>query len=211
MKLVLGDDHRMFLDALTAGLESRGHDVVGCSDRIDDLVDVVEEGLPDLCVLDVDFGGRSVLGTAAAIRQRHPEISLVLLSGEAPAEVWSAYETGVVDGVVNKLCDLSALNRALERVRAGERVFARFARPVRPRRSNCEAARLGGRERAVMTLLVEGAATGEMAAELGVSTHTVRTHVQSVMRKLGVNSRTKAATMGVALGLGDRASPRCAQ
>jgi len=151
MRLVLGDDHRMFLDALTAGLESRGHDVVGCSDRIDDLVDVVEEGLPDLCVLDVDFGGRSVLGTAAAIRQRHPEISLVLLSGEAPAEVWSAYETGVVDGVVNKLCDLSALNRALERVRAGERVVERFARPVRPRRSTCEAARLSGRERRAAT------------------------------------------------------------
>ena len=211
MRLVLGDDHRMFLDALTAGLESRGHDVVGCSDRVDDLVGVVEEGQPDLCVLDVDFGGRSVLGTAATIRERHPEISLVLLSGEAPAEVWSAYEAGVVDGVVNKLCDLSALNRALERVRAGERVVERFARPVRPRRSTCEAARLSGRESAVMSLLVQGASTEEMATELGVSTHTVRTHVQSVMRKLGVNSRTKAASMGVALGLSDRASPRCPQ
>jgi DNA-binding CsgD family transcriptional regulator len=60
-----------------------------------------------------------------------------------------------------------------------------------------------------MTLLVRGASTDEMATELGVSTHTVRTHVQSVMRKLGVNSRTKAASMGVALGLSDRASPRC--
>lgn len=209
MKLVLGDDHRMFLDALAAGLQSRGHDVVGCSDRVDDLVDVVEERRPDLCVLDVDFGGRSVLGTAATIRARHPEIALVLLSGEAPAEVWSAYEARVVDGVVNKLCDLSALNRALERVRGGERVVERFARPVRPRRATREAARLSGRERAVMTLLVRGASTDEMATELGVSTHTVRTHVQSVMRKLGVNSRTKAASMGVALGLSDLTSPRC--
>jgi DNA-binding NarL/FixJ family response regulator len=203
MKLVLGDDHRMFLDALTTGLERRGHDVVGSSNHLDGLVELVERWDPDLCVLDVDFDGRSVIGVAAVIRNRKPDVSIVLLSGTATQETWLAFESGVVDGVVNKVCDLSVLNRTLERVRAGERVVERFARPARPRRSTCEATRLSGRERAVMSLLVRGASTPQMAEELGVSTHTVRTHVQSLMRKLGVNSRTKAASKGVALGLVD--------
>ena len=195
MRLLLGDDHRMFLDALSRGLAVRGHEVVGATEHVDSLVDLAECLHPDVCVLDVDFGGRSVLKPASTIRQQHPEIGLLLLSGAATTEVWLAYENHLVDGVVSKLCDLSLLNRAIERVWAGGRVVEGLARPASPRRPFGDATRLSARERAIVSLLARGASTDEMAAELGVSTHTVRTHVQSVLRKLGVNSRAKAATL----------------
>jgi two-component system nitrate/nitrite response regulator NarL len=201
MRLAVADDHRMFLDALCAGLVVQGHDVVGSSDQLEGLVDLVVGWQPDLCLFDVDFGGGSVMPTVGAIRERNPDIFVLLLTGAATPEVWSAYERRVVDGVVNKLCDLSLVSRAIDRVGAGERVVERFVPSLRRRRPpEPVAPSLSSRERAVMELLVGGASTLEMSVALGITTHTVRTHVQSVLRKLGVNSRAKAASLGVAPG-----------
>lgn len=203
MKLVLGDDHRMFLDALASGLVRRGHDVIGSSASLEGLADLVIRRQPDLCVLDVDFAGHSVFAPAAIIRERDPGIGLVLLSGSATGEVWAAYDDGLVDSVVSKLCDLSVLNKVIERTRAGEHVIEGFPRRPQCRPSAPGRFRFSERERAVVALLVSGASTDEMAAALGVSTHTVRTHVQNVLLKLGVNSRVKAAATVLARGEAD--------
>lgn len=203
MRLALADDHRMFLDALGAGLAQRGYDVVAASDHLDGLVDLVEAREPELCLFDVDFGGRLVFESAATIRQRHPGIALVLLTAAAGPEVWSAFERRTVDGVVSKLCEMSVVIRAIERVRAGERVVEQFARPTRRAPSVSMTTLLTSREHAVLELLVRGATTEKMSVELGISTHTVRTHVQSVLHKLGANSRAKAASLGVTMGLGE--------
>ena len=60
---------------------------------------------------------------------------------------------------------------------------------------------LTAREREVIALLVDGVSTALMAESLGVSTNTVRSHVQNVLRKLGVHHRSKAAHRAVELGL----------
>lgn len=201
MRLVLGDDHQMFLEALVRGLISRGHDVVGFTDTLDDLVELVDVGRPDLCLLDVDFGGRSVLEAAGRIRRERPEVPIVLLSGSAGREVWRAFEAGLVEGIVNKVCDISVVDRTIRRVHAGERVVERFPRPVADRHRAAPTTELSDRENAVVRLLVEGASTEQIARALGVSAHTVRTHVQSVLRKYGVNTRAKAVGHAVAHGL----------
>ena len=59
------------------------------------------------------------------------------------------------------------------------------------------AAQLTAREREVLGLLVRGASGLEIAAELGISRNTVRTHVQSILTKLQVHSRLEAATFAV--------------
>lgn len=198
MKLLLADDHRMFLDALRGGLESCGHDIVGSSERLEDIPALVELHRPDLCIFDVDFRGCSVLDTASAIRLRWPQVALLLLSGSAGTGVWRAYEQGVVDGVVNKLCDLRMLDRAIARVAAGGRVVERFQRP-RATQSTVSDNALSRQERSVLDLLMRGASTEQMATALGVSPNTVRSHIQRVLLKVGVNSRAKAAYVGHAL------------
>ena len=63
------------------------------------------------------------------------------------------------------------------------------------RRSRCE--RLSGKERLVLAELARGNSTEEIGVELGVSPHTVRTHVKNLMRKLG--ARTRAHAVAIAL------------
>jgi DNA-binding CsgD family transcriptional regulator len=68
-------------------------------------------------------------------------------------------------------------------------------RLVRARRSGCD--RLSGKERKVLAELARGNTTEEIGLLLGVSPHTVRTHVKNLMRKLG--ARTRAHAVAIAL------------
>lgn len=207
MRLVLGDDHLMFLELLGAGLHSRGHDIVGATAHLDEIAALVELRAPDLCLLDVDFGGHSVLPEVAAIRGRRPDLPIVLLSGSAGAELRRAQDERLVNGAVDKMCDIVVLDRVIRRVLAGERVIQRLERRTAPARTATTMDLLSGQERTIVLLLVQGASTQQMADDMGISPHTVRSHVRSVLRKLGVSSRTKAARLGAALA-SEMSSPR---
>ena len=79
----------------------------------------------------------------------------------------------------------------------GERVVATAAPATVPR----EGAALTARELEVLRLVARGLGNKEIAAELGLSTHTVKYHLASVLAKLGVGSRTEAVSRGMRTGL----------
>jgi DNA-binding NarL/FixJ family response regulator len=89
----------------------------------------------------------------------------------------------------------------MRRVLEGQRAVEGWLRPTSAERSQPTwSENLTGREREVLAFIVEGGSTMTIASTLGVSTNTVRTHVQNVLRKLGVNCRSKAARVAIDLG-----------
>jgi DNA-binding NarL/FixJ family response regulator len=110
-------------------------------------------------------------------------------------------------GYVHKTCGVRKLVHALERVIDGA-VVLDTPRPAASARSDVSEARrlaahLTARERECLGLLVEGLDTPAMTLRLGVSTTTVRSHVQALLTKLGVHSRLEAATFAVRYDLVD--------
>lgn len=203
MKLVLCDDHDMFLNALMTVLRGMGREIQAVSQDADQVVDLVVQYQPEVCVLDVKLPGRSGIDAAAQIRDRAPDVKLLLLTGAATEAVWNAYDCRVVDGVVNKVCAIEVLQTSISRVARGERVVEGWLRPPEP--TEPTDARHGGpltdRERQVLELLADGASTQRIADELDVSGNTVRTHVQHLLRKLGVHHRGKAVSQAVEMEL----------
>ncbi len=201
MRLALCDDHGMFLDALATALTHLGHEIVSSSECLDDVEAQTTAYQPDVCLLDVGFSERSGVDVAPRIRERSPQVRLLLLTGMADDKVWHVYDAGEVDGVVNKVCDIAVLNKAITRVAAGGRVVEGFTRPISRRIDAPRSDGLTSREREVLWLLTKGISTENMAAKLGVSTNTVRTHVQNVLHKLGVNGRSKAVHLAMHMDL----------
>ncbi len=207
MRLTLCDDHGLFVDALATALRCRGHEILAVTHDAESVVDLAARQRPDVWVLDVSFPRSSGLAAAASIRERQPETCLLLLTASAGNEVWDAFDSRLVDGLVSKSCDLDRLDSSIRRVVGGERLVEGYARTSgntsggRLRYTQVEP--LTSREKEVLRLIVQGASTEMMTASLGVSGNTVRTHVQNVLRKLNVHHRAKAAQRGIELNLVD--------
>ncbi len=202
MRVVLCDGQRMLLDVLAPALHDAGHVVTDSCSQPDILPGLVVRRRPDACLLEASYLGSSRLDAVAAVRSLTPETVLVLLVGDAGPEVWQAYDDGVVDAVVSKCSSFEEVVSALCAAEHGRGVVTGFARPtppVVPAQSDLDL--LTRRERQVLDLLIEGLATTAIAAQLGVSKNTVRTHVASVLRKLRVHDRSKAVRSAVPLGL----------
>jgi len=201
VSLVLCDDHAMFLDSLADALQAHGHRVAASTSDPEQLPGLVRRHEPTIVLLDVHLPGSCGVTLARQLHEEHPDTHLVLLTGSTEAFVRAAYDDGTVDGVVNKGTAVRNLDSALARVVAGERVLVGWPVAVGPVRRTTDLDLLTEREREVLELITDGVPTAAMALRLGVSVNTVRTHVRSVMHKLGVHQRAKAARAAVDLGL----------
>jgi two-component system, NarL family, nitrate/nitrite response regulator NarL len=218
MRLVLCDDHRLLIEAFGTALQAAGHDVVAMATTPEGGYRAVCEQDPDACLLDVVFPHGSGLDAAARIAAARPACRVVMLSGRPdPALVRAALAAGAV-GFVRKGDSVAGLLRALSLVGAGEiavepellraAVRARSHVPVPASRQRLRF--LSARERDALRGVLAGRSTKQIAREMGVSLSTARTHVQSVLTKLGVHSRLQAVALvtkedlGAELGLDTR-------
>lgn len=174
------------------------------------IVTTADEGLaaardlrPDLVLVDLGLPDRDGLLLGADILATLPATKVVALTAlEDERAVQEALRLGF-HGYFTKQTDAEQFKRALASVMDGQTVsphrLDRRLVPARGERRDMElmAAQLTVREREVLQLLAEGASSPQIAARLGVSPNTVRTHVQGILSKLQVHSRLEAAAFAV--------------
>jgi two-component system, NarL family, nitrate/nitrite response regulator NarL len=207
VSLVLGGDHVVFLDALSTVLAARGYVTCTVAGSTGEIVRSVRRERPDVCIIDRPAVALDDLAFLSSVRDASSGTAIVLVSAD-PAEraAGLALDAGAA-AYVHKSRSLGMLVRALECVLSGQIVVdLPKARPAIPRQRGSQplTARLTCRERECLMLLVEGLSTAAMVERLGVSRTTVRTHLQSVLIKLGVHSRLEAASFAVRHGLPDQ-------
>jgi two-component system, NarL family, nitrate/nitrite response regulator NarL len=200
--IALGEGHIVFLDALSSVLAQQGHAVCGVAHSREELVALVGVHRPEACLIDGGGRGEDAVRSVGEVVAACEGISVIVLGAEQGGDaVGRALEAGAA-GYVHQSRGVGALVSALGRVLGGEVVVdvpdARPSRrPAEPSQALRLAAQLTGRERECLMMLVEGLDTAAMIDLLGVSRTTVRTHLQSVLTKLGVHSRLEAASFAV--------------
>jgi two-component system, NarL family, nitrate/nitrite response regulator NarL len=206
--LVLGDDHAIFVDALVAVLPDQGFTVVGTANTVTSTVATIRRHQPDVCLLDRHFAdgdGIDVIGHLLGICGG---TKVVMLTADGDVRGMRRALKSGASGYVDKTCGLTALTNAIHGVVDGEVVVELAAAPAPRSAGNTDARRLAShltpREWECLELLVDGARTATMAKRLGVSSTTVRTHVQAILTKLGVHSRLEAASFALRHGLLER-------
>jgi DNA-binding NarL/FixJ family response regulator len=197
IRVVLADDHPIFLDGLERLLVASGDfEVLASAATGDEALRAVEEYLPDIVVVDLRMPGLSGLELLAEIRRRRLDVRVVLLTAEmAEHELLEAVRLKV-NGVVLKEMAPRLLLQCLHKVEAGghwlENRSMQHALETVLRR---EAGRLEAekeltpREIEMACMVADGLRNREIAERLHITEGTVKTHLRNIYRKLNRETR----------------------
>jgi DNA-binding NarL/FixJ family response regulator len=201
--VLIADDHPVVRQGLRVLLSLEDDiEVVGETGDGAEASELAAALVPDVILLDLKLPVLDGLGVLADLRDRGlPSRTLVLTSVADQASVTVAMRAGAA-GFLYKDVDPEALVRAVRSVHDGHTVLAPEAAGslVRSRARSAAVAgfeALTPREREVLAQIAEGRSNREIARLLHMSEKTVKTHVSSVLAKLGVADRTQAALYAV--------------
>ncbi|PRI11513.1 response regulator [Leucobacter massiliensis] len=213
LRVLLADDHGMIREGLRMILEAHGIEVVG--EAADGAAAVRNAAAlrPDVVLMDLRMPGTDgVSATREIVGARTAEV-LALTSFDEDELVFAAIRAGAA-GFLLKTTAAEELVEAVRRVAGGDgvldprvtrRALAALA-DVRPPGYDPDPvpgiAELTAREREILASLREGLSNARIAARLGISVPTVKTHVSSVLVKLGAESRAHAAALARDVPLG---------
>jgi DNA-binding NarL/FixJ family response regulator len=205
IRVLVVDDHQVVRQGLRAFLDVQDDiDVVGEAADGTQCAAMAERLRPDVVLLDLRMPGADGLAALRALRERgNPARVLVVTSFTEPAAVLPAVRAGAA-GYVYKNVDPHALATAIRAVHAGHVLLdPDVAGLLAAGEPDPGGIRLTPRERQVLAAMARGQSNREIARSLAVAEKTVKTHVSSVLAKLGVHDRTQAALYAVRTGLVD--------
>jgi DNA-binding NarL/FixJ family response regulator len=184
-----------------------------------DFFDVMEgaKPAPDVALIDIELRGESGIDVADRLSAECPSVGILMLTVfEDDRHVLQAIQAGA-SGYLLKDTSVGVLAGAIHEVHEGGVPLSRgIARRilglagtaiVQPSSAADDTEALSGRERELLEHVVLGETEAEIAGRLGISPHTVRTHVKNIYRKLRVRSRAAAVRLAFERGL-VRQAPR---
>lgn len=209
---MLVDDHEMVIEGLKAMLAAFSDrvQVVGQAVGAERALPVIEELNPDIVLCDVRMQGSSGLDLCRALRERDPDRKVVMLSVYDDEQyLFQAMRVGA-SGYLLKSISSDELVRQLELVRRGETAID----PGMAARAVDTAARiqrdefwpgarhgLSQRESEILSYVVSGLSNKAIATKLVIGDETVKSHLRSIYRKLGVSDRTGAVATALREGI----------
>jgi DNA-binding NarL/FixJ family response regulator len=204
-RVLLADSQPLFNEALEALLSrDDAHQVVGRCSSAEDAYGQVVSLRPELVLVDASLGLAGSPNLVARILAARPEARVLVLGDDHDADLLVAAIGSGAAGVVGKTSGASTVLRVAGAVLAGEGAVPRgmlleLARRMlaRDRRPDSPLARLSPRERQVLALLSRGWDNARIGQDLVISQHTVRTHIQNILEKLGMHSKLEAATFAM--------------
>lgn len=214
-RVLMVDDHRTFTDLVCLALSAEPDlDCVATAHDSAAARQQVARCRPDIVLMDVDLGGEDGLELTAALLADWPDLLVVVLTAHGdPGVMRRAAAAGVV-ALLPKGGSLPELLSALRQARRGDLfVHPSLLRSLveeqrSPGRPGLLVPDLTPRETAVLRLLTEGRQVTEIARRLGISVHTCRGYVKSLLAKLGAHSQLEAVVMAGRYGLLDASRSR---
>jgi DNA-binding NarL/FixJ family response regulator len=207
IRVVVSEDHHIIREGIVKLLEDFGQiQVIGEADNGADAIRLTRELQPDVLVLDISMPQVDGMEVLKAIRGYIPRPKVVILSIHADlALVQQALELGALGYVLKQ----SASEEFADAVRAVNRGSVYLSSGVShmlkgyslKQQSQNPMDRLSPREREVVTMIVDGRSTKEIAADLHTSVKTVEKQRRDAMRKLNVDSIASLVRVCLQLGL----------
>ena len=203
-RVALVDDHAVFRSGLRELLEEHGFEVVGEAGDGQDGVRLAAETAPDVIVMDLNMPGMSGVEATRRICETSPTARVLMLTvSPDDDDIKEAVLAGAC-GYLLKDAEIDSVVAGVAAAARGEsqlspRVATRLLERVRDRGVLPSDVRpeLTDREREVLGLIAAGKDNTEIAAQLFISSQTVKNHVSNILAKLQVENRIQAAVLAV--------------
>ncbi len=209
-RVMLVDDHPMWIDALAEDLESNGFEVVATASDGSSTLTRARATRPDLIVMDLNIPDPDGASCTQILLDEFPELKILVMSASGErVDVLRAVKAGAM-GYVLKSATKAELLDAITKTAEGEAVFTatlaglvlgeyrRMANNAKPEE---ETPTLTPREAEVLRLVAKGLSYRDIASQLFVSHRTVQNHVQNVLRKLQLHNRVELTRYAIEQGL----------
>lgn len=209
IRVVLVDDHQMFRDSVARLLAHEPDiEVLGTAGSVDEGVDIVARLRPSVAIVDFALPDGDGTLAAARILEVAPQTRVLILTGRTDEQALAAAIEAGCSGFVTKDHALQELVEAVRRTHVGDAYIpAQMLASLLPRigrKQRTIGDDLTSREREVLELLGSGLSNRDVAAELVLSVHTVRNHVQNLLVKLQAHSKLEAVAIATREGLINR-------
>lgn len=219
MRVLVVDDHPLFREGIVSLLSARHVDVVGeAGDGLEGVVKA-EALRPDVVLMDIRMPGMGGLEATRLLKQRLPDMKIVILTiSDDDEDLFEAIKSGA-DGYLLKDVESDEFFRLLNGVPAGEpavtpplavkilREFARSRSAAPASATEIVEEELTPREREVLEALAGGATNKEIAQALYIAESTVKYHVTNIMDKLHFRTRGQAIAYATRRGSTPRRPP----
>jgi DNA-binding NarL/FixJ family response regulator len=211
LRVLIVEDHPMVAEGLSSLLEDYPDlAIVGSAASVADVVAMMEEISPNVAVVDFHLPDGTGADAADHIRARSPSTAIVFLSVDGSDErLLAAIEAGASSYLLKSATGKEIVH-AIRSAAGGETlipaetitgVLTRERESARQQARHAEVlGRLTHREQEILALMIMGADNRTIAKRLSISYATVRTHVRSILAKLGVRSRLEAVAKATRWG-----------
>ena len=212
-RVMLVDDHPMWIDALSEDLEEEGFEIVAAAKNGTECLQRARATRPDVVVMDLQIPEPDGATCTEMLVREFPEIKVLVISASGERDdVLKAMKAGA-KGYLVKSASKVELLEGVRRTAAGDAVFTpglaglvlgEFRRMANVARDHDdEGPVLTTREVEVLRRVAKGLAYREIAEELFVSHRTIQNHVQNVLRKLQLHNRVELTLYAIDQGLHD--------
>lgn len=213
MKVLLADDHALFLEGLRNLLTLHGIQVVGTARNGQEAVEKALQLRPDIVLMDIRMPGCDGICATRLIKAERPECKIVILttSSEEP-DLLEAVRSGA-SGYLLKSLETGPFLTYLRGLERGEAAVSRelagvllkaVSRQDEPEKTSQSAAggvELTPRQIEILQLVAQGLSNKELAMRLSVSEHTVKYHLGNIFQQLQLKNRDQAAEYALKKGL----------
>jgi DNA-binding NarL/FixJ family response regulator len=212
IRVLVVDSHQTFAELLGLALTGQrdlsyeGHAATGA-----EALRLVAELRPDVVLMDVDLPDCDGIATAERLRAEHPQTRIVVLTGSTDATLVGRATAAGASGFLTKDGALGDVLHAVHTAHAGGMTVSTHLLTGLLRSTAAQVAGTGGhggpgggltaREHEVLRLMASGLDPRAIARQLGISVHTCRGHVKSVLAKLDAHSQLEAVAVATRRGL----------